>query len=514
MGGSGAQPQATDSTCTAAASSTTAYETADTMGKGAEGKQTGARFRVAIAGAGFSGAILARHLARRGDVEVVCFERMAQESVRKHWTQPVTGAGLNINPNAMATLARHDPELEAAMRGIGLPRESVRAFTVTGRAVYEADMQEQGLADTTGCRVRWDDANTLIRKLAGDCIQWETTVDGHTVAPDGKITVTLSHADGTTSTDADFDLLVAGEGRYSPVRNRVNGGTVQANFGDVCNFRILVPNAQPDGQPWPEEMGPAGLFDDLQLIYNESPTAKNLSEDSALKDDPEFMECVMRSTPRIGIMRIPRSKFKEEVGESLYIFGNFAIPAGGEIPETSKTAEAMTCLFTPAEGEAALTAEGAFIRDTLTRNADKLHWARFQDIPVQYVDESGRVLMLGDAAHAFCPSLGQGATTSIEDACVAASELCAALDASLGDREAMIAKLPSTLEKVAARQADRVSFIRDVSTEAGHHLRFHEGAADGRSALDDDACAWLDDDHHTGWREKMRRIWLEYPQPC
>merc|ERR1711871_204046 len=266
--------------------------------------------------------------------------------------------------------------------------------------------------------------------------------------------------------------------------------------------------------PWPEEMGPEGLFDDLQLIYNESPSALNLPEDSTLLADPEFMDCVMRSTPRVGIMRIPRSKFKKDVGESLYIFGNFAIPAGGEIPESSKSAEAMHCLFTPAEGETALTPEGQFIRDTLTRNADKLHWARFQDIPVRYTDETGHVLMLGDAAHAFCPSLGQGATTSIEDACVAASELCAALDASDGDREAMARKLPSTLEKIATRQSDRVSFIRDMSTEAGHHLRFQKGATDGRSALDDDAAAWMDDEHPSGWRGKVRTMWLEYPQQC
>ena len=62
------------------------------MGKGADGTTStttdGTKamptvaLRVAIAGAGFSGAILARHLSRRGDVEVACFEKMAQTSVR------------------------------------------------------------------------------------------------------------------------------------------------------------------------------------------------------------------------------------------------------------------------------------------------------------------------------------------------------------------------------------------------------------------------------------------------
>lgn len=483
------------------------------MGKGADGQHSsGPMLRVAIAGAGFSGAILARQLMRNGGVEVVCFEKMAQKSVRKHWTQPVTGAGLNINPNALATLKQVDPELEAALRGIGLPRESVRASTVTGRKAFEADMKDEGLADTTGCRVRWDDANTLIRQFAGDCIRWETTVESHVVGDDNKITLTLGHADGSATTEMDFDLLVAGEGRYSTVRSQVNGGNPPATFGDVCNFRILVPNAQPDGTAWPEEMGPAGLFNDLQLIYNETPTVDTLAKDSPLREDAEFTDCVLRSTPRVGIMRIPKSTFKEEVGESLYIFGNFAIPAGAAIPEGSKTAEAMACLFTPAEGEEALTPEGDFIRETLVQNAEKLHWARFQDIPVQYSDDSGHVLMLGDAAHAFCPSLGQGATTSIEDACVSAFELCAAIKNGGGQRDVIAASLPATLEKIAARQKARVEFIRDISTEAGNHLRFQKGETTGRSALDDDAAAWLDETHASGWRGKARRMWLDYPK--
>merc|ERR1711988_492738 len=133
-------------------------------------------------------------------------------------------------------------------------------------------------------------------------------------------------------------------------------------------------------------------------------------------------------------------KFREDVGESLYLFGNFAIPAGGQIPEASKTAEAMHVMFTPKGGEAALTAEGRFIRETLVRNAEQLHWARFQDIPVVYSDTSGHVLLLGDSCHAFCPSLGQGATTSIEDACVAADELLSAVRTAKAAMTAVTAK--------------------------------------------------------------------------
>ena len=496
------------------------------MGKGADGNSNdssqapatttaaagGGMVRIAIAGAGFSGAILARQLEKEANVEVVCFEKMAQTSVRKHWTQPVTGAGLNINPNAMACLKQVDSELQEMLRGIGLPRETVRASTVTGRHVYEQDMLAEGLADTHGCRVRWDDANTLIRAQAGECIRWSTIVEGHEVEKDGSISLTLGHVDGSTSTEGGFDLLVASEGRYSGVRSRT-AGTPPTNYGDVCNFRILVPNAQPDGTPWPADMGAAGLFDDLQLFYNETPTIDNLAANSELRNDASFTDVVMRSTPRVGIMRIPASKFKAEVGESLYIFGNFAIPDKAEIPEGAKTAEAIHCMFTPQEGEAALTPEGTFVRETLSTNAELLHWSRFQDIPVQFSDEDGHVLMLGDVAHAFCPSLGQGATTSIEDACLAATELIGAVRRTSGDsRATVVADLRKAVAQIGDRQSARVNFIGDISTEAGEHIRFTKGAADGRSALDDEAAAWTDDAHVSGWRDKMRRTWLDYPK--
>lgn len=485
--------------------------------------------RVAIAGAGFSGAILARQLDAEPGVEVVCFESSAQESVRAHWTQPVTGAGLNINPNALATLAQIDPELVERLRGIGLPRNKVKASTVEGRPLYEADMVEQKMADTLGLRVRWDDANRLIRDAAGACIVWESKIVDHKVRADGSVEVTVE-AGGARTVHGGFDLLVAGEGRYSPTRARAIG-TPLTTFGDVCNFRILVPNCQPDGTPWGAE-SPAtagGLFDDLQLIYNDTPSEANIAADSPLRADPDFMQTVMRSTPRVGIMRIPRSRFRADVGESLYLFGNFAIPAGEAIPEAAKTAEAMQVLFTPAGGDQRLTAEGRFIRETLVRNAEQLHWARFQDIPVVYGDDSGHVLLLGDACHAFCPSLGQGATTSVEDACVAADEIlrvvraarttraapaCAAGDAdsAVGGHGLVGAQVPSICAAVARRQAERMAFIRDGSTAAGDHVHFLPGESDGRGCLAEDAAAWMDDAHSSGWRGTIRRIWLEYPR--
>ncbi len=72
--------------------------------------------RVAVAGAGFSGAILARQLRMEPGFEVVCFEKMAEKSVRKHWTQPVTGAGASqpCSPNHARCSAAAPPVLNGA----------------------------------------------------------------------------------------------------------------------------------------------------------------------------------------------------------------------------------------------------------------------------------------------------------------------------------------------------------------------------------------------------------------
>lgn len=47
-----------------------------------------------------------------------------------------------------------------------------------------------------------------------------------------------------------------------------------------------------------------------------------------------------------------------------------------------------------------------------------LHWSRLQEATTCWHDDSGRVLFPGDAGHPMVPTLGQGATTAIEDGAV------------------------------------------------------------------------------------------------
>ena len=53
-----------------------------------------------------------------------------------------------------------------------------------------------------------------------------------------------------------------------------------------------------------------------------------------------------------------------------------------------------------------------------------------------------------------------------------------------------MAEMRSAVDRVAERQTEH-SFIRDISTEAGEHIKFKEGG-NRPHALDDDALAWTD----------------------
>src|SRR5262249_8676848 len=81
----------------------------------------------------------------------------------------------------------------------------------------------------------------------------------------------------------------------------------------------------------------------------------------------------------------------------------------------------------------------------------------------------GRVVLLGDAAHALAPDMGQGAGMAMEDAAVLAEELAEA------DRGART--LVAALARYEARRGPRVQVIADLSRAGGR-----DGQGEGRLA--------------------------------
>jgi len=142
-------------------------------------------------------------------------------------------------------------------------------------------------------------------------------------------------------------------------------------------------------------------------------------------------------------------------GDFIYCAGSFPIPADGNVPDAMRQPAALRKFYTPANGRP--SAQAKYLIDSIERYADQIHWARLQDGTVRYAGEPG-VMLVGDSAHPMVPTLGQGATQAMEDACVVVDEVRGALNAG----EALDV-VPGRVEN---RRIDRARFVVDFSREA------------------------------------------------
>lgn len=102
------------------------------------------------------------------------------------------------------------------------------------------------------------------------------------------------------------------------------------------------------------------------------------------------------------------------------------------------------------------------IRDNIGP-ATEIHWAPLQEVFLPAPWYRGRVLLIGDAAHAVAPHLAQGAGMAMEDALVLADEL--------GRTDSV----PAALAAFMDRRFERVKFVQDHA----HAILMNEMESDG-----------------------------------
>ena len=108
------------------------------------------------------------------------------------------------------------------------------------------DLRLDEVADNPGIRIRWAELYALLRAPARGSHHLQCRIDRlrpgrwrqlRDLAAPGKR--------GTETRIEDIDLLVAGDGRYSAIRQFVLGGPETPQFLNVCLYRVLFP-AGPD----------------------------------------------------------------------------------------------------------------------------------------------------------------------------------------------------------------------------------------------------------------------------
>ncbi|WP_225810177.1 FAD-dependent oxidoreductase [Streptomyces spinosus] len=276
------------------------------------------------------------------------------------------GAFLTLASNGMRALA----ELDAthAVTAVGFPLTSLRLLDSRGTELAHAPLGE---ADDPALRYRCLRRGELNAALQGEAVRRGVRLrHGARLVSvtDGPYVVTAHFADGSTATG---DLLVGADGLNSTVRH------------------LLVPGVRP---------GYAGR----RVYYGYTASAPEPGPDGAIT-------MVRGGTTAFGYAVSP-------AGEAYWFArtGGAPLPAGALAAPPAVLRAQLLPLLRKDDTPAAALVEAC---------ADALMVTNATELPLGTTWHTGRVLLVGDAAHAASPATGQGASMALEDAVVLAKAL-------------------------------------------------------------------------------------------
>jgi len=366
------------------------------------------RMRIAVVGCGVAGSVVLHGLRERDDVELVCFEKVATAD------QVDAGTGLNIGPNGLKALASLDAALAAEFAARSLPWRRWAVNLADGTPVFDLDLLS--VADNPGIRVRWASLYDFLRGMVAPRVQFCSDVTDVRRGAAGR-TLDLQVREGAGERwECGFDLVIAGDGRYSMLRERLMGRPAVRHLGIALGRSLL-----------PDESG--GLFDDYSQWFS--------------------------GPHRLFAFKVP--------GGQLYLTTSYPLEPGDPIPDSARHGASLRAALAPAGRH--LCDQAAYIVDKLCEAPQALHWSRVQEADAAFHDASGRLLLVGDAAHPMAPTLGQGATQALEDAVALVDEIRRALDGAVGGAQA-----PDISRAFAARRRERVEFVARLSWAASDSM--------------------------------------------
>lgn len=357
--------------------------------------------RVAIVGGGLGGLAAALFLRRAG-IQVTVVEQMAE--LRE------VGAGIVVAPNMVRPLvqlgladamARFAPRLEAAWEF----RRWQDGRVLSSQPMGDECLQLYG----AHCHVahRGEMLALLRQALPDDAVQLDRRCTGLHQDERG-VTLALTRRDGTTH-ELHADVVIGADGIHSSVRPFVVPAD-EARFSGLCAFRCLVPAGA----------APAMAQRPVQTLW--------------LGPERHFVHYPISAGTLVNLVAI--------------------VPAGDWRNE-SWTAEGAI-----ADLRAEFTGWDPRLHQLIDAATDTKRWALFDRSPLARWT-SGRVSLLGDAAHPMLPFFAQGSAQAFEDAVVLAGCLAGA-DA---------ATAPQALQRYERIRRPRASEVQLMSR--GREVRNH-----------------------------------------
>lgn len=312
-----------------------------------------------IIGCGIAGPVVAMFLRRAGIASVIYEARDAADDE--------AGAFLNVMPNGMdvlKTLGIHDDVV-----GYGHPSNRIEFFGGAGRPLGQLAMAPSGGGPVTPIVIRRGLLNRALREAAVRCgieVQYGRKLVA--VRDDGGDGVTALFDDGTEATG---DFLLGCDGIHSRTRQCLFPSARAPEYTGVLDSGAIarVPNVPPTGPAMRMYFGRRAFFG-----YTLTPSGEVYW----------FSNHHVRREPARGeLERVADADWKRRL---LELHRDDPDPVARIINGT----------------------EGRIGR-----------WA-IHDLPSLDVWHSGRVCLLGDAAHATSPHVGGGASLAMEDAIVLA----------------------------------------------------------------------------------------------
>jgi salicylate hydroxylase len=300
------------------------------------------------------------------------------------------GAGVALHPNAMKVLRAIGVEGNVREVAGNAPWQVMRNWK-TGRVIGRTSREQQAASfGITGATVhRADLLDVLAGALPAGLVTLGKRCTG--VRPDGDLAV-ARFADGS---EIEADVIVGADGIHSPVRASLFGPDAPRFTGKIC-YRSVIPTGavrgprpSAEGAQW---LGPHGTIVLYPLRGEELINVVCHYDDASYRHESWIAECS-----------------REEVLERY---------AGWH--------ESLLRLFAASQ--------------------TWYKWALYDRDPIPRWT-SGRVTVLGDAAHPMLPYLGQGACQAIEDGAV----LATALSAEASDPVTGLARYERTRRPRASR---------------------------------------------------------------
>jgi FAD-dependent urate hydroxylase len=304
------------------------------------------------------------------------------------------GTGIYLPGNAARALRALGLEAQVASRAVEIARQ--RFHDHHSRLLFEVDVAELWAAVGPCLALHRAELHMILRDAAGDApIRLGLALER--LAQHNGI-VSIEFSDGTSG---EYDLVVGADGIQSAVRRLTFEATAVPRPVGQVGWRFLAPRP-PGVTTWSVMLGRGTAFLTLPLA-----------------GDRVYCYCDVvssrdRDTPALG----PAQRLSE-------LFSDFADPA----------ATLLAALDAAADIHASAIEEVALDR-----------WAQ------------GRVVLIGDAAHATSPNMAQGAAMALEDALV------------LTDCLQRIPAIPDAIAAFQARRRPRTDWVRAQTHRRDHQI--------------------------------------------